>query len=117
MYLQKYPWWNTKTLTWVDDHETSFLDVRDGNCIKEIVKIKATFYTDIGLLEFLADQKHSMGKAELSPGIRVALYCAAEGQAALAGKALLDMEFENVVNLGSYQKWKDPGEPSEFPEP
>ena len=53
-----------------------------------------------------------MGKAESSPGMSVVLYCAAGGQAALAGKTLLDMEYENVVNLGSYQKWKDAGKPA-----
>ena len=54
-----------------------------------------------------------MGKAELGPVMSVVLYCAAGGQAALAGKTLLNMEFENSVNLGSYQKWKDLGETAE----
>jgi rhodanese-related sulfurtransferase len=37
------------------------------------------------------------------------LYCAAGGQAALAGATLLDMGYENVHNLGSFQGWKDAG--------
>ena len=64
-----------KTLTWVDYSETTFLDVRDGNSIKETGKIKAIVHAERGLLEFLVDQEHSMGKAELSPGIRVVIDC------------------------------------------
>ena len=41
-------------------------------------------------------------------------YFAAGGQAALTGNTLLDMKNENVVNLGSYQKWKNAGEPAEI---
>ena len=64
-----------KTLTWVDDPETAFLDIRDGNSIKETGKIKAIVHAESGLLEFFVDQEHSMGKAELSPGMRVVLDC------------------------------------------
>ena len=102
-----------KTLTWFDDPENAFLEVRDVNSNKETGKIKTTFHAEKGLLELLADQEHSMGKAELSPCMRMVIDCAAGGQAALTGKTLLDMEFENAVNLGSYQKWKDVGEPAE----
>ena len=35
-----------KTLTWVDDPETKFLDVRDGNSIKETGKIKAAVHAE-----------------------------------------------------------------------
>ena len=51
-----------KTLTWVDDSETTFLDVRNGNFIKETGKIKAIVHAERDLLELLADQEHSMGK-------------------------------------------------------
>ena len=43
-----------KTLTWVDDPETTFLEVRDGNSIKETEKIKATVHEERGLLEFFS---------------------------------------------------------------
>ena len=62
-----------KTLTWVDDSETTFLDVRDGNSIKETGKIKAIVHAERDLLELLADQEHSMGKSELSPCMRMVL--------------------------------------------
>ncbi|MDP6730478.1 MAG: rhodanese-like domain-containing protein, partial [SAR324 cluster bacterium] len=39
--------------------------------------------------------------------------CTAGGQAALAGATLLDMGYVNVVNLGSFQAWKDAGGPVE----
>jgi hypothetical protein len=56
-----------KTLTWVDDPETTLFDVRDGNSIKETGKIKAIVHAERGLLEFFVDQEHSMGKAEYKP--------------------------------------------------
>ena len=43
-----------KTLSWVDDPETTFLEVRDGNSIKETAKIKATIQAERGLLEFFS---------------------------------------------------------------
>ena len=41
-----------KTLAWVDDSETTFLNVRDVNSIKETGKIKATVHAERRLLEF-----------------------------------------------------------------
>ena len=43
-----------KTLTWVDDPETAFFEVRDGNSIKVTGKIKATVHTERGWLEFFS---------------------------------------------------------------
>ena len=43
--------------------------------IKETGKIKAIVHAERGLLEFFVDQEHSMGKAELSPGMRMVLDC------------------------------------------
>ena len=66
-------------------------------------------HAERGMIEFFADQEHALGKPELKPAKRVVLYCAAGGQAALAGATLLDMGYENVHNLGSFQGWKDAG--------
>ena len=41
-----------KAMTWVDDPETVFVDVRDGNSIKATGKIKAAIHVERGLLDF-----------------------------------------------------------------
>ncbi|MGY8791540.1 MAG: rhodanese-like domain-containing protein [Pseudomonadales bacterium] len=39
--------------------------------------------------------------------------CGAGGQAALAGKTLLEMGYKNVINIGGFSAWKDAGGPTE----
>jgi len=41
------------------------------------------------------------------------LICAAGGQAALAGKTLVDMGYNKVSNVGGFGDWKDAGGPTE----
>ena len=41
------------------------------------------------------------------------LICGAGGQAALAGKTLKEMGFQNVSNVGGFAAWKDAGGPVE----
>ena len=54
-----------------------------------------------------------MGIHEISPEKKVILYCGAGGQAALAGKTLLEMGYKDVLNLGSFNNWKKFGGPTE----
>ena len=65
------------------------------------------------MIEYYADQEHSLGKPELKPEKRIVLYFTPGGQAALAGATLLDMGYGNVVNLKSLQGWKDARGPVE----
>mgnify|MGYP000845555425 FL=1 len=65
------------------------------------------------MIEFFADQEHELGKEEMKPEKRVILYCGAGGQAALAGKTLMDMGYEKVLNVGSFKGWKDAGGPTD----
>jgi rhodanese-related sulfurtransferase len=37
------------------------------------------------------------------------LYCASGGRSALAGKALKDLGYERVFNLGAFKDWADSG--------
>jgi len=43
----------------------------------------------------------------------IVLICAAGGQAALAGKTLVDMGYNKVSNVGGFGDWKDAGGPTE----
>ncbi|MDH3236555.1 MAG: rhodanese-like domain-containing protein, partial [Alphaproteobacteria bacterium] len=35
----------------------------------------------------------------------IVVYCASGGRAALAGKALMELGYENVRNLGAFKDW------------
>jgi rhodanese-related sulfurtransferase len=39
----------------------------------------------------------------------VILYCASGGRSALAGKALLDLGYKDVRNLGAFKDWAEAG--------
>ena len=102
-----------KAMEWISDSDTVFVDVRSNESIRQSGIIHGAVPAERGMIEFYADQKHSLGKSELKPEKRIVLYCTAGGQAALAGATLLDMGYGNVVNLGSFQVWKDAGGPVE----
>ena len=43
----------------------------------------------------------------------IILVCGAGGQAALAGRTLIEMGFKHVSNVGGFGAWKDEGGPFE----
>ena len=102
-----------QAMEWINDGDTVFVDVRSNESIRQSCIIQGAVPAERGMIEFYADQEHSLGKSELKPEKRIVLYCTAGGQAALAGATLLDMGYANVVNLGSFQGWKDAGGPVE----
>jgi|TARA_B100000959_G_scaffold160610_2_gene168226 rhodanese-related sulfurtransferase len=102
-----------QAMEWINDGDTVFVDVRSNESIRQSCIIQGAVPAERGMIEFYADQEHSLGKSELKPEKRIVLYCTAGGQAALAGATLLDMGYVNVVNLGSFQAWKDAGGPVE----
>jgi rhodanese-related sulfurtransferase len=101
----------SEAMEWMNDKETVFVDVRSNEMVRKSSIIKGAVLAERGMIEFFADQEHALSKSELNPTKRVVLYCAAGGQAALAGATLLDMGYENVHNLGSFQDWNKAGGP------
>ena len=98
-----------QAMEWMNDGNTVFVDVRSKDAVSDSGLVRGAVHAERGMIEFFADQEHALGKPELKPAKRVVLYCAAGGQAALAGATLLEMGYENVHNLGSFQGWKDAG--------
>ena len=45
----------------------------------------------------------------------VILYCASGGRSALGGKALKDMGYGHVYNLGAFKDWAESGAPVDKP--
>jgi rhodanese-related sulfurtransferase len=93
---------------------TVFVDVRDPTSIAETGTIAGAVQAPRGMIEFLADP--SMDKfynPALKKDAELVLICAAGGQAALAGKTLKDMGYQNVSNVGGFGDWKAAGGPTE----
>lgn len=87
------------------------VDVRDSAELAAGGKVKGAIHIPRGSLEFKADAATSYHDKNLSPERPVILYCAAGSRAALAGKALKDMGYKQVFNLGGFKDWVDAGGP------
>ena len=90
-----------------------FVDVRDSGAIAESGTIKGAHRIARGMMEFVADPSTPFHNAALQKDADLYLICGAGGQAALAGKTLKDMGFENVTNIGGFGAWKEAGGPTE----
>ena len=78
-----------QAMEWMNDGNTVFVDVRSKDAVRDSGLVRGAVHAERGMIEFFADQEHALGKPELKPAKRVVLYCAAGGQAALAGATLL----------------------------
>tara|TARA_B110000027_G_C16114499_1_gene299456 strand:- start:878 stop:1255 length:378 start_codon:yes stop_codon:yes gene_type:complete len=90
-----------------------FIDVRDSAAIAATGTIKGAKRIPRGMLEFMADPATVAHNKKLTKDAEVYLVCAAGGQAALAGKTLLDMGYTNVTNIGGIGDWVKAGGPVE----
>jgi rhodanese-related sulfurtransferase len=84
---------------------TLLVDVRDGTEVAASGKIAGAVNVSRGMLEFRADPESPYHDKTFEKGKTVILYCASGGRAALAGKLLKDMGYENVYNLGGFKDW------------
>jgi len=90
-----------------------FVDVRDSADIEKTGTIKDAHRINRGLMEFTADPDAPFYNDALQKDADIYLICGAGGQAALAGKTLKEMGFQNVTNIGGFPAWKDAGGPTE----
>lgn len=94
--------------------EGLFIDVRDSSDIEESGTIAGAYRVPRGMIEFRADPAvEAMYNPIFEKNADIHLICGAGGQAALAGKTLKDMGFENVTNIGGFRAWKEAGGPTE----
>ena len=84
---------------------TLLVDVRDGTKVAASGKIAGAVNLSRGMLEFRADPESPYHDKTFDKGKTVILYCAYGGRAALAGKLLKDMGYDNVYNLGGFKDW------------
>jgi rhodanese-related sulfurtransferase len=69
------------------------------------------------MLEFRADEASPYHHPAFSRDKTVILYCASGGRSALAGKALRELGYEDVRNLGAFKDWAEKGLPTEKASP
>lgn len=90
------------------------IDVRDGKEIDQSGTVKDALCIPRGMIEFVADPATEFYNKKINMQKSILLICGAGGMAALAGKTLTDMGYNNVHNLGGFAAWKDAGGPIQF---
>ena len=85
------------------------VDVRDAPELQASGKIHGAKHVSRGMLEFRADPESPYHDPAFACDRTVILYCASGGRAALAGKALLDLGYRDVRNLGAFKDWAESG--------
>lgn len=91
------------------------LDVRDAPELERMGRAQGAHHVPRGMLEFRADSGTPFADPELRKDRPIVLYCASGGRAALAGKLLIDMGYQEVYSLGSFKEWKEAGGPATEP--
>lgn len=82
-----------------------FIDVRDSSQIADTGTIAGALRIPRGFIEFAADDTTDFHNPALRRDAEILLVCGAGGQAALAGKTLTEMGYENVTNVGGIGDW------------
>lgn len=91
------------------------IDVRDAPEVEASGKIKDALHVSRGMLEFRADPQSPFHDNRLTPDKTVIVYCASGGRSALAGRALVDLGYKDVRNLGGFKDWVEAGGEVEKP--
>ena len=85
------------------------VDVRDAPEVAQSGKVAGAVHVSRGMLEFRADPASPYHDKNFAKDKTVIVYCASGGRSALAGKALKDLGYDRVYNLGGFKDWADSG--------
>lgn len=85
------------------DEGALLVDVRDANELAQSGKLQGALNVSRGMVEFRADPELPYHNPEFRKDRPVILYCASGGRSALSAKALKDMGFDQVYNLGGFK--------------
>ena len=100
--------------------DTLVVDVRDAPEVEKSGKVAGAVHVSRGMLEFRADPESPFHDKNFAKDKTVIVYCSSGGRAALSGKALKDMGYDRVYNLGAFKDWAESGgavERARFPRP
>ena len=93
----------------IDRGDVLVVDVRDPPELQAAGKIKGAKNVSRGMLEFRADPASPYHDPAFDPARTVIVYCASGGRSALAGKALQELGYRDVRNLGAFKEWVENG--------
>ena len=85
------------------------VDVRDAPELSETGKVQGALNVSRGMLEFRADETTPYHNDAFSRDKTLVLYCASGGRAALGAKALMELGYQDVKNLGAFKDWVEAG--------
>ncbi len=85
------------------------VDVRDAPELTDTGKVQGALNVSRGMLEFRADAATPYYNEAFSKDKKIVLYCASGGRSALGGKALLELGYQDVRNLGAFKDWVEAG--------
>ena len=88
-----------------------FIDVRDSNSLRQTGTIAGAHHVPRGMIELSADPESEYYKPFFEKKAQICVVCGAGLMAAMAGKTLIEMGYENITNVGGMQAWKDAGGP------
>ena len=94
---------------------TLVVDVRDAPEVEKSGKIAGAVHVSRGMLEFRADPDSPYHDKNFTKDKTVILYCASGGRSALAAKALKDLGYSQVYNVGAFKDWAEHGGEVEKP--
>ena len=89
------------------------VDVRDAPELAASGKLADAVNVSRGMLEFKADDSSAYHNAEFRKDRPIILYCASGGRACLSGKALQDLGYTKVYNLGGFKEAAEAGFPTQ----
>lgn len=95
--------------------EALVVDVRDAPEVEKSGKVAGALHVSRGMLEFRADPASPYHDPAFAKDRTVVVYCASGGRSALAGKALKDLGYDKVFNLGAFKDWAESGGAVERP--
>ncbi len=95
--------------TLLESGDALAVHVRDAPEVQSSGKVAGAVNVSRGMLEFRACPQSPYYDKNFDPDRTVILYCASGGRSALAGKALLDLGYRDVRNLGAFKDWAESG--------
>src|ERR671912_762445 len=85
------------------------VDVRDPTEVQESGRLKGAVNVSRGMLEFRAGPESQYHNPAFQKDKTILLHCASGGRSALAGKALQDMGYTAVFNIGGFKDLAEAG--------
>ncbi len=79
------------------------VDVRDPTEVQQTGKLKGALNVSRGMLEFRADPDSPYHNPAFQKDKTILLHCASGGRSALAGKALQELGYSSVFNIGAFK--------------